>query len=47
MGKQTRKYIQELGKTGEGIMREEDVDLDADNHFVNKWSMWPFLIHLS
>lgn len=33
----TKGYIQDLGKTGEGITRIEEVDFTKNNDFINTW----------
>ncbi|TFY54302.1 hypothetical protein EVG20_g9762 [Dentipellis fragilis] len=35
--KQTNKYVDELGATGAGIERKEDIDMSVSNDFVNQW----------
>lgn len=37
MEKKTREYIQEMGQTGQGIVKESDIDMTQDNEFTNKW----------
>lgn len=38
----THMYIKEMGATGEGIKFVEDIDMSADNVFVNKWSTYRY-----
>ncbi|KAJ8508237.1 hypothetical protein ONZ45_g9461 [Pleurotus djamor] len=33
-----RKHREEMGQTGEGIVREDDIDTTASNAFTNKWA---------
>ncbi|KAH9903892.1 uncharacterized protein BXZ73DRAFT_111354 [Epithele typhae] len=36
--KETRDYLTELGQTGAGIEREEDIDMSQNNSFTNRWA---------
>lgn len=42
MGDLVKKYNDQLGQTGEGIERKEDVR-DVENSFTNKWSTYHVL----
>ena len=33
----TKKYIEEMGETGAGISREDEIDVSLNNAFTNKW----------
>lgn len=33
----TREYMDEMGQTGAGIAREDDIDLTQENSFTSKW----------
>ncbi|KAJ7835155.1 hypothetical protein B0H13DRAFT_2108813 [Mycena leptocephala] len=37
MGKTTRGYIEEMGQTGAGIERADDIDTTVTNSFTTKW----------
>ena len=36
--KDARGFISEMGQTGMGIVREEELDMSLDNHITNCWS---------
>jgi hypothetical protein len=40
MGKTTRGYIEEMGQTGAGIERADDIDTTVTNSFTTKWRMY-------
>ncbi|KAJ7791375.1 hypothetical protein B0H13DRAFT_2173092 [Mycena leptocephala] len=40
MGKTTRGYIEEMGQTGAGIERADDIDTTVTNSFTTKWCMY-------
>ena len=36
--RKTLNYVKELGETGAGIERGEDIDMEKPNSFTTKWS---------
>ena len=38
--KETQKHILELGQTGEGITSEDQINMDLQNEFTNKWGQY-------
>ena len=36
--KDAHGFISEMGQTGMGIVREEELDMSLDNHITNCWS---------
>ena len=37
MTQDVHKYRDEMGETGAGITREEEINMELDNSFTNKW----------
>jgi hypothetical protein len=37
MTQDIRKYREEMGQTGAGIEREEDINMNVNNVFTNRW----------
>lgn len=40
--KDTRGFIAEMGQTGMGIMKEDDLDMSLENHITNCWCEYKF-----
>jgi hypothetical protein len=36
--KKTREHLQAMGETGAGITSEDQINMDEENDFLNKWS---------
>lgn len=41
--KKTREHLTTMGETGAGISTEDQINMDEDNDFMNKWSTFIFL----
>jgi hypothetical protein len=39
MTQDVRKYRDEMGQTGAGIMHEEEINMELKNTFTNRWGM--------
>jgi hypothetical protein len=37
MTQDVRKYREEMGQTGAGIQQEEEIDMNLNNAFTNRW----------
>ncbi|KAF8239258.1 hypothetical protein L208DRAFT_120887 [Tricholoma matsutake] len=33
-----KNFIEEMGQTGAGISREDEIDMELNNEFTNKWA---------
>lgn len=42
MSTKTQEYIEEMGKTGAGIEREADINMDTPNAFTTKWGTYSY-----
>lgn len=40
--KDSHGFIAEMGQTGIGIMKEDDLDMSLENHIMNCWSEYKF-----
>lgn len=38
--KDTQKYRDEMGQTGEGIASADQINMDVRNEFTNKWGQY-------
>ncbi|KAF7791807.1 hypothetical protein EIP86_002831 [Pleurotus ostreatoroseus] len=39
MEKTVREHVQEMGETGAGISKEDEIDMSLDNELTNKWAI--------
>jgi hypothetical protein len=42
--KKTREHLNAMGETGAGITSEDQINMDEDNEFMNKWSEYRVLV---
>lgn len=40
MSEITRKYMEEMGETGAGITREDEINMNVKNVFTTKWGTY-------